>query len=151
MYGYNPHDFDSDNESSVLDHVSAKFMNGPSRSPIPRIVVASDYLTKGTRMATKYPTPYVHYRPRFKRSSSEKEDVFHYFMKLFDKDYPIDPMRKANDKIPTCKKCGGLLWKRPSVTLSPSIMKRLALQIGMRLKMDQFSSSCDGELEDKAY
>lgn len=87
---------------------------------------------------------------RFKGRSNDKEDVFHAIMKKFDGDYPIDPMRRKDATIKVCTECGGFEWLRPSAILNPSIMKRLATQIGLRLKVHKFDYKCSGKVEAKA-
>lgn len=99
--------------------------------------------------APNYPVSHVHLVMRFKGKSNDKEDVFHAAMKKFDKDYPIDPMRRPDEKVNVCKSCGGIEWLRPSAILNPSIMKRLAQQIGLRLKIHKFDYKCSGKTEQK--
>lgn len=98
---------------------------------------------------TGFPNAHAHVVMRFKGHNADMEDVFHAIMKKFDKDYPIDPMRRPDEKVAVCTVCKGLEWKSPSCIITPTIMKQLATQCGLKLKIHRYDVKCMGKTEMK--
>lgn len=68
--------------------------------------------------------------------SRDAVDVFHYILSQIDKDYPLDPFRKASGNLPFCTRCHGLLWRKANV--QPEQLKRLGKQCGIRVKISRY-------------
>lgn len=88
----------------------------------------------------------IHLRLDYKdKPSREMADVFHAAVRLCCRAYPIDPMRRPDATVATCQLCHGIVWERPQGYFSPKVLKTLAKQLGIRVKVVSFLENCHGK------
>lgn len=85
----------------------------------------------------------LHLKLRFKRASAAQIDLFHALLHKMDKDYPFDPLN-GQRSVYKCEQCNGVMWPRPISMLSARVLKRLAAQLGLQMKVQQFNTACKG-------
>ena len=102
-------------------------------------------------MRTVYkPIQKLHIKLKYKDAASEQlADIFHAAMRSICMAYPLDPLRRTDETIKMCKRCGGAFWEKPQGFISPKLLKTLAKQLGIKVIVESFLEKCTGELEDK--
>lgn len=87
----------------------------------------------------------VHLKLEYKdKASEEMSDVFHAAMRRIDRNYPLNPLRGPDEGVKTCLKCHGVVWDRPQPYMEPKILKVLAKQLGIKVKVVSFLEVCSG-------
>ncbi len=91
----------------------------------------------------------VHLRLRFRKATPEQIALFHAVVHSLDHDYPYNPLSTIPVKVMMCEKCEGVEWPRPIASLTVKVLKRIAAQLGVQMKVQRFLPYCNGTLTEQ--
>lgn len=88
----------------------------------------------------------IHLNLEFRdKPSKDLGDIFHAAVRACCREYPINPDRRPEETVEYCNECDGMVWTRPQGYMAPKILKVLAKQLGIRIRIISFVENCKGK------